>query len=375
MRRSLALVLAVWATTACVSSSAEPAPAATPTPALPAITPAPVGPPVRILWAPAEQTLPVSVRVEPGVRPAPAAIPLIPATAEAIRAIEGQFVSHFTSSLGFISTLQNLRDQKYHGSEEWMFKTTFAPGPFADRVREMVTTQRENETRVYHAGQAVLENAWRRPSKGPFGEAADIGLVEGTITFTEEVVTGAGTTVLDHRWRIRALGQGQFVIVGGAETPAELEPLAPFDAARLDTELASQVSAYLQQESVGPTARPMSPFKGTAFWDARGSALEWLRMLADRGALTDRHFDDVRARVTAFTPTSFLGDGFATVELRGTLVEQLNGSQHAYPFTTLVKFQRFSFAQPYWQAIDGLNDDGTWIAKGSYGTPEPTSHG
>ena len=339
------------------------------------MTPAPVGPPVRILWAPADQTLPVSIRVEPGVRPAPAAIPLSPATADAMKAIEGQFASHFTSRLGFFTTLQNLRDQSYHGTEEWMFKTTFAPGAFADKVRELVTTRRENETRAYHAGRAVLENAWTRPSQGPFGAAADIGLVEGTVTFTEDVVTGAGTTVLEHRWHIRALVQGQFFIVDGAEAPDELRPMAPFDAAQLDSELASQVSAYLMQESVGPAARPFAPFKGTAFWDARAGALEWLRMLADRGALTDRHFDGVRAKVTAFTPTSFLGDGYATVELRGTLVEQLNGAQHAYPFSTMVRFQRFSFAQPYWQAVDGLNDDGTWIAKGNYGTPQPTSHG
>jgi len=81
----------------------------------------------------------------------------------------------------------------------------------------------------------------------------------GLITFTDEVVTGAGRTVEPHQWRIRALWQGQFFILDGAEAPADLAPMAPFDPRTLDLEAAGQVSSYLFQEEVGPTARPMSP--------------------------------------------------------------------------------------------------------------------
>ena len=66
-----AILLATWATAACTvgGGPAEPAAieAAPAVAAAPQITPAPVGPPVRILWAPMQpQPLPVAVRVDPG---------------------------------------------------------------------------------------------------------------------------------------------------------------------------------------------------------------------------------------------------------------------------------------------------------------------
>jgi hypothetical protein len=379
MRRALAVVLAIWVAAGCTGGGNATAPTAAPTDplvaAVPQITPAPVGPPVRILWAPMQaQPLPVAVRVDPGIAAArPPA--LVPATAEQLKIAERDFVSHFTSDLGFATTLQNLRDQRYNGSEEWMFATTFAPGPFADYARELVSTRRENEIRTFRPGEATLENAWIRPSNGAFGDAARVGLVEGTITFTDEVATGAGRTIESHRWRIRALVQGQYLILDGAEAPAVLAPLTPFDPAALDKEAAAQVASYLHDEEAGPQASPFVRFQGTAYWDARKGALEWLQALAGRGSLTDRHFEEMSAQAVQFKPTSYLGDGYVTVHLRGTLVEIVYGVRHTYSVNESVVFQRFSFAQASWIAVDGQNDDGTWIANGDYGTPQSTSHG
>ena len=53
----------------------------------------------------------------------------------------------------------------------------------------------------------------------------------------------------------------------------------------------------------------------------------------------------------------------------------MNGVRHAYLVNESVVFQRFSFAQASWMAVDGQNDDGTWIANGNYGTPQSTAHG
>ncbi|MEA2661678.1 MAG: hypothetical protein QOH08_1250 [Chloroflexota bacterium] len=379
MRRAFAIGLAVWAAMACTAPNAtDPAASGSPPAvgAVPDITPAPVGPPVRILWGPLQpQPAPVAVAIEPGIRSSAAAPGLVPATPAQLQSVAGEFVSHFTSDLGFITTLQHLRDRSYNGAEEWTFSTTFAPGPFADHVRELVTTTRENEIRTFHPGETTLENAWVRPATGPFGPAAEVGLVEGTITFTDEVATGAGRTIEQHRWRIRALGQGQFFIIDGAEAPAELAPLAPFDPATLDAELAMQVANHLHTEEAGTQVMPVAPYTGTAYWDARAGAIDWLHELAVRGTLSDRHFERVSARVTRFTPTSYLGDGYATVLLRGTLVETMNGVRHTYPVNESVVFQRFSFAQPFWIAVDGQNDDGTWIANGNYGAPQSLAHG
>jgi hypothetical protein len=384
MRRRIAILLALWAATSCAADGTAAAPTPTPTAAespaaaveAPQVTPAPVGPPMRILWAPMQpQQLPVAVRVEPGVHAVAKAPALVAATAEQLKSAEGEFVSHFTSSLGFITTLQSLRDQKYNGGEEWMFSTTFAAGPFADQVRELVSIRRENEIRTFLPGEARLENAWVRPSNGVFGAAATIALAEGTISFNDEIVTGGSRTIEPHRWHVRALSQGLWFILDGAQAPAELAPMRPFDPATLDSELPAQISSHLHDEEAGPQAMPASPYKGTAYWDVRHGALDWLHELALRGSLTDRHFEDVRAQVTAFKPTSYLGDGYVTVQLRGTLVEVLHGVRRIYPVNESVMFQRFSFAQATWLAVDGQNDDGTWIAKGSYGTPEPLAHG
>jgi hypothetical protein len=372
----------IWAAAGCTvdgnatGPAAAPPAAETPVAVAPRITPAPVGPPVRILWGPMQaQTLPIAVRVEPA-KVAAARVPaLVPANPEQLRQIEGAFAHHFAGSLGFITTLQSLRDQRYGGSEAWTFATTFAPGPFADQARALITTRRENEIRTFRPGSATLENAWVRPSNGAFGDAASIGLVEGTITFIDEVRTGAGSTDESHAWRIRATSHGQFFILDGAEAPDRLAPLGPFDPAVLDTELASQVAAHLHDEEAGPQAMPMSRYKGTAYWDARKGALDWLQALAVRGSLTDRHFEGMRAQITAFSPTSYLGDGYVTVHLRGTLIEVIDGVRRAYPVDERVLFERFSFAQPSWTAVDGQNDDGTWIARGRYGTPEPVAHG
>jgi|GEM_PF-3924330 len=370
----MAIVLAIWASGACATPTAAPVADKSAAPiAVPASAPTLVGPPVRVLWAPKQpQELPVAIRIEPGVVAAPTR-PLVAASPEQLQTAERTFAAYVTQSL--VQTLQNLRDGRYNGSEEWMFATTFAPGTFADHVREMVTTRRERETRTFLPGQGTLEKAWIRPSNGPFGLDVDVALVEGTVTFSDEILTGAERTVEPHVWRIRALSQGQFVILDGTEESAPLAPMPAFDPATLDTEVAAQVSNHLHQEEVGPQAMPFSPFKGTAYWDARTAALDWLHELSTRGTLTDRHFEDMRGRVVRFTPTSYFGDGYVTVHLLGTLIEVIGGVRHTYPVNESVVFQRFSFAQASWMAVDGQNDDGTWIANGSYGTPQSTAHG
>jgi len=380
--RKAAIALVICTTViACTASTPTATPSAsasstTPVAAVPQITPAPVGPPTRILWAPMQpQPLSVAVRVEPSVAAAAPVPALVPATSEQLKSAEKEFVARFTERFGFVTTLQSLRDQRYNGGEEWMFTTNFAPGPFADHVRELITTHRENEIRTFNAGEASLENAWVRPSTGPFGNPANVSLVQGTVTFTDEVVTGGGRTIETHQWRLRALSQGQFFILDGVEDAGALTPVAPFDQATLDGELATWVAAHLHEEEVGPSAMPMAPFQSTAYWNARKGALDWLHELAARGSLTDRHFEDMRAQVTQYRPTSYLGDGFITVQLHGTLAETMNGARHTYPVNESVVFQRFSFAQAYWLAVDGQNSDGSWIANGSYGTPQPTAHG
>ncbi len=63
------------------------------------------------------------------------------------------------------------------------------------------------------------------------------------------------------------------------------------------------------------------------------------------------------------------------MHLRGTLVETIDGARRTDVVDESVVFQRFSFAQATWIAMDGQNDDGRWIANGNYGTPQSNAHG
>lgn len=371
----MAILLAIWATAACAVDG-NTAPTASPPPspsevAAPSPTPMPTPSPIatRIAWPPmpdANQYAWVSmVAGTAGKVAMPAAVPATKDLGE----LKAEFESQFLSPGYVFLTLQNLRDGKFHGSEPYMFANTFAPSAFADRVREMLQTPHSDETRQFVPKSATLDRGWR----GLNG----VMLVEATVVFDDEVGTTAGVTHEGHTWAIRALRLGsQYYILDGAEAGV-LGAMAPFDPAALDREIVEQVAQHLSQEQATPGGgRPTAMYKGTAYWNVRKGALDWLATLAEQGVLTDRHFEAVTAQVTEFMPTSSLGDGIVTVKLKGTLVEVMRGVRHTYPVNELVRFQRTAAAHAMWLAVDGQDDNGAWLMHGSYtAVPEPLFHG
>jgi hypothetical protein len=379
MRRRIAILLAVWAAAACASGNAT-APAAAPSPsptevvvASPSPTPTPSPIATRIAWPPmAESALQTQIAVRPGIAAAAATPPLVPASAQDLTLLaNGDIEQQFISPGYFYKSLQNLRDGNYHGSEPYMFQNTFAPTAFAEQVRTMLQTPHPDETRTFVGRTATVERGW-------LAKNATM-VIEATLGFDDQVSAGSSQYNEGHTWKIRAFRQGgQFYILDGADAGTQtLAPLAPFAPAGLDRELAAQISQHLGQEIATPGGgRPMAMYKGTAYWDARKGALDWLGKLAEQGALTDRHFEGVTAQVTEFTPTSYLGDGIVTVRIAGTLVEVMNGARHTYPVNELVRFQRTAAAQAFWLAVDGQADDGSWLMHGNYtAVPEPMFHG
>src|SRR5256885_14955140 len=368
MRRGFAVLFAIWATAACVAvdgSATVPAPPiaaeARPTPTLmPAAT--------RIAWPPmAEAPADGAVTVLPGTAARAAAPALVPAGKELAELAQGfatQFAPHF------IDTLQNIRDQKFQGSEPYMFASVFGPSAFADGVRDLLQTGHPDQVRRFIFRSASLERGWR----GQNG----VMLVEGTLVFDEEVGMPESHWYEPHAWTVRGLGQsGSFFIVDGAEVgTGSLGPVPAFDVRALDREVTQQVVNHLAEEQASSRGnRPVSPYDGTAYWDARKAALDQLFTLAERGILSDRHFEDLTARVTGFAPSSYLGDGIVTVHLVGTLVEVMRGVRHAYPADELVRFHRTASAQPMWLAGDG-NDGSGWLMNGDYSLqPVALGHG
>ena len=367
MRRAPAILLAIWATAACVAVDGNAAVPAAPLAAEAKPTEAPMPTATRIAWPPmAAAPADGAVTMLPGVAPYVSAPALVPAGKELADVSQGfaGFASHL------IGTLQNIRDDKFHGSEPYMFANMFGPSAFADDVRELVQTVQPSQIRFFVFRSASLDRAWR----GQNG----VMLVEGTIVFDDEAATPDSHWYEPHTWTIRGLGQsGSFFIVDGAEVGSGmLGPVAGFDVRALDGEVARQVQNHLSEEQASPGGgRPISPYNGTAYWDARKAALDQLFNLAERGVLTDRHFEGITAQVTEFTPTSYLGDGLVTVHLSGTLVEVMRGVRHTYPVDELVRFQRTASAQAMWLAVDG-NDGGGWLMHGDYSAaPVSLGHG
>ena len=356
VRRASAILLAIWATAACVAADGRAA-APPPDAAEAKPTPVPLATATRIAWPPMAAAYDDgTVTVLPGVASYVAAPALVPAGKELADASLG--FPGFAARL--IETLQNIRVGKFHGSEPYMFINMFAPSAFADGVRDLVQTVQPDQTRSFLFRSASLDRGWR----GQNG----VMLVEGTVVFDDEVGTPDAHWYEPHTWMIRGLGQaGGFFIVDGAELGSgSLGPVAGFDTRVLDAEVTRQVANHLGEEQATlPSRQPTSPYDGTAYWDARKAALDQLADLFERGILTDRHFEGITAQVTGFTPTSYLGDGIVTVHLRGTLVEVMRGVRHAYPVDELVRFQRTASAQPMWLAVDG-NDGSGWLMHGDY---------
>lgn len=367
MRRAPAILLAIWATAACVAVDGR---AAVPQPLAAEVMPtqAPPATATRNAWPPmAAAPADGVVTMLPGIAPYVAAPALVPAgkeLAEQARLFTTQFAPHF------IDSLQNIRYGEFHGSEPYMFANMFGPSAFADAVRELLQTGHIDQTRFFVFRSASLERGWR----GQNG----VMLVEGTIVFDDEVGMSDSHWYEPHTWTIRGLGQsGSFFIVDGADASSgTLGPVAGFDVRALDGEVARQVVSHLSEEQASPGGgRPISPYSGTPYWDARKAALEQLFSLAERGTLTDRHFEGITAQVTAFTPSSYLGDGLVTVHLGGTLVEVMRGVRHTYPVDELVRFQRTASAQAIWLAVDG-NDGSGWLMHGDYSAaPVSLVHG
>lgn len=358
VRRAFAILFAIWAAAACaVVDGNATAPAAEPSPAPVAAQASlpPIG--TRVAWPPMAAADTGAVTTLPGIAervagPAPEAAGKD--LADVAQTFATQFAPHFLDSL------QNIREQKYHGSEPYMFANIVGPSAFAERVRDLLQTTYPDQVRRFVLRSATVERGWRG-QKGMM-------LVEGTLTFDDDVGTPAAHWFESHTWTVRGLGQsGSFFIVDGAEGGWDtLAPVAAFDPRTLDGEVARFVYAHLSEEQATPGGgRPVSPYNGTAYWDARKAALDQLFGLAQRGVLTDRHFEGITAQVTEFAPTSFLGDGIVTVHLRGTLVEVMRGVRHTYPVDELVRFERSAFAQAWWLAVDGNDGDG-WLMHGDY---------
>jgi hypothetical protein len=143
-----------------------------------------------------------------------------------------------------------------------------------------------------------------------------------------------------------------------------------YTALELDAELRWAAEAYLGNESFS-SFRPSNAVGGgadTAFSRVRTEALNALNGRVAAGALAERYFENVTARIERFEPAWFGGDGVVTVTLRGRLVETVaGGKQVTSDFTQRLKFLR---TLDFWTAVDAQEQDGSWDSGGNLALAE-----
>jgi hypothetical protein len=177
---------------------------------------------------------------------------------------------------------------------------------------------------------------------------------------------------LSWRMRLQPIGFWHRVIdLYDASSGSWLIGEAPrYTALELDAELRWAAEAYLGNESFS-SFRPSNAAIGgadTAFSRVRTEALNALNGRVAAGALAERYFENVTARIERFEPAWFGGDGVVTVTLRGRLVETIaGGKQVTSDFTQRLKFLRtFDF----WTAVDAQEQDGSWDSGGNLALAE-----
>jgi hypothetical protein len=245
------------------------------------------------------------------------------------------------------------------------FDTWMGTGPFADLVRGWLAIRYADEVKTVTVRDFTIERVYAKPWGRP-------ALVEAHFAIVDRTETAIGTPSErrhDVRVRISVASSWRIIDVYDPTAGRWLAGDTPrYSPLVLEDEVTSAVALYLQNESylygapVPSASRPPT----TEFWKARVAALVELNELYQKGALRDRHFENVTVRITRFDPATFLGDGIVTVSVTGKLVEiDANGKRRVVPFTQPLRFLRtFGGEGSSWVAVDAQEPDGTWDSGG-----------
>ena len=381
MRRSAAILFAIWAAAACaVVDGNATAPAAAPSAAV-AATAEPLSapphddhqPPVSFQQGPDAQNARVAqqapVALGPDARRAveiltptvgviPTAyavegLPTRPATAAELASLRAQLGGWVDSFLAMLERQRHPQAGVDPGAE---LRNTFSDTRLSSVVtRSLAAGDIYGQPTLTGAGW-LLEGAVMRS----WGSAAYADIAVNAIDHTP--------TDVPLQWRLRLETNGFWYRVIDLRDPANgawVIGTAPrYSSLELETELRNAVAAYLNNESYSafrPTSYAMS-FADAPFFRARTEAINELNRAYASAQFKERYFESVRSSIERFEPAWFGGDGIVTVNVVGSVVEtRSNGATVRTAFTQKLKFLR---GHDMWIAIDAQNEDGTWASDG-----------
>ena len=244
------------------------------------------------------------------------------------------------------------------------FDAMHAAPRYVEALRKWLALRGADDSITVEIRDIALDGAYARP----WGRQAMIEVHFVLVVEHHGKITGPSTEEHAVRLRMSVAGNWQVIDAFDATAGRWLEGDSPrYSAFSLESEVPDVVAEYLSAESFAPGVWPGGAVRPptTAFWKARNDALSEMNQLFTSGALVDRHFEGVTARILRFEPATYVGDGVLTVSVSGKLVEiAADGTKRTVPFTQPLKFLRTYGGFTEWTAVDAQETDGSWDSGG-----------
>lgn len=244
------------------------------------------------------------------------------------------------------------------------FDAMHAAPRYVEALRKWLAYRGADDSITVEIRDVALDRAYAKP----WGRQAMIEVHFVLAVGHHGKINGPSTAGHAVRLRMSVAGNWQVIDAFDATAGRWLEGDSPrYSAFSLESEVPEVVAEYLSAESFAPGVSPGGAVRPptTAFWKARTDALSEMNQLFTSGALVDRHFEDVTARIVRFDPATYVGDGVLTVSVAGKLIEiARDGTKRTVPFTQPLKFLRTYGGFTQWTAVDAQEPDGSWDSGG-----------
>ena len=272
--------------------------------------------------------------------------------------------------------LDRVRVSPYEASSRALFDIFYAPGPYAELIRQSLSSTRptaQGEQHKFELGQLTIQHMYAKP----WGRVA---YIDATLSYVDRVTAADGktsSTQLAQQARFVNQGHGMYKVIDGYDSALGrwVDGEQPrWSALALEAEAPNQMWWFFQRESYVPGeqyphAAPLGGrFLVTAFDNAWNDSLAKLDASYAKKEFTTRGFEDLIVRVSRFEPATFLGDGIVTVVVNGRLVTAVaGGPERSTPVSRTLRFYRITRdgLNANWQVVDEQGTNGAWLSGGS----------
>src|SRR5438309_4781987 len=213
--------------------------------------------------------------------------------------------------------LDKVRIDPYESSSRALFDIFYAPGPYAELIRQSLAPLRpasQGGQRKFELGQLTIQHMYAKP----WGRVA---YIDATLAYTDHITAADGKTSsvqLAQQARFVNQGHGMYKVIDGYDPTLGRwvdGELPRWSALALEAEAPNQMWWFFQRESYVPgeqyphAGAPGSQWLITGFDTAWNDSLAKLDASYAKEGIVARRFADLMIRISRFEPATFLGDG------------------------------------------------------------------